>query len=284
MRPILSIMFFLAAGIQACSPLHLLNNFVPGNSYTTTNNISYGQHTRQQLDIYTAANKTCSNCPVLVFFHGGAWHTGEKEEYKFLGEAFASEGFIVVIPGFRLYPEVQFPVFIEDAAQSIRWVRDNITRYGGNPDNINLMGHSSGAHITMMLLFDQHYFKDGNVPRTSIKSAIGLAGPYDFLPANEKLIVNIFSTAAPPEMGEPMHFVSNTGVPVLLATGLEDRRVNPDNSLKLAKKLRQENAKVKLITYPETGHSGILLSLSKPLRHLSPAFADSLAFIRESSR
>lgn len=277
-------LLFLIPIIQACSPLYLLNNFVSESSYEYTNNISYGQRSKQRLDIYSPAEINCTQCPVLIFFHGGAWHTGEKEEYKFLGEAFASEGFIVVIPDFRLYPEVRFPVFIEDAAKSVRWVRDNIQKQGGNPDNINLMGHSSGAHITMMLAFEPHYLLDENVALNSIRSATGLAGPYDFLPTKEALVTNVFSTANPPEISQPINFAKENGFPVLLATGLNDQRVNPDNSFKFANALKKSNAQVKLITYTNVGHAGILLSLSKPLRHLSPVFSDSLRFIRESSK
>lgn len=279
-----SFLLFLIPIIQACSPLYLLNNFVPESDYKQTSSIGYGQHPEQQLDIYSPTKINCSQCPVLIFFHGGAWHTGEKEEYKFLGEAYASEGFIVVIPDYRLYPEVRFPIFIEDAAKSVRWVRENIQKHGGNPDNINLMGHSSGAHITMMLAFDQRYLLDENVALNSIQSATGLAGPYDFLPTKEALVTNVFSTASPPEISQPINFAKENGFPVLLATGLNDRRVNPDNSFKFAKALKENNVRVKLITYTDVGHVGILLSLSRPLRHLSPAFTDSLKFIRESTK
>jgi dipeptidyl aminopeptidase/acylaminoacyl peptidase len=142
------------------------------------------------------------------------------------------------------------------------------------------MGHSAGAHIIMMLAFDPQYLEHVEVPISSIRSVIGLAGPYDFLPLREPHIQKIFSTAKPLESSQPINFASATAPPVLLAMGLKDKRVDPQNSLRMAAAIEAKGGRVQLISYPDIGHSKILLSLSRPLRASSSVYHDTLAFIQ----
>ncbi len=277
--------FFLAIltsllSIAGCSPLSLLNTFVPSDGYRRTADIVYGEDKIQKLDIYQPT-QPCDHCPVLIWIHGGAWNSGEKEEYQFVGEAFASAGMLVVIPGYRKYPQVRFPGFIEDAASAVSWVRSNIQRYGGNPDDLNLMGHSAGAHIAMMLTFDPQYLAQVKVPLKSITTAIGLAGPYNFLPIDEQVIAETFATAVPLETSQPITYVTGENPPVLLAAGLKDKRVNPENTFSMARKIQEKGGEVKLVRYLEIGHPGILLSLSRPLRNLSSVYPDVLEFLKQ---
>lgn len=269
----------LLLALQACSPLQLINKVIDDDAYQLTNNIAYGEHTVQKLDVYQPS-VSCDQCPVLIWIYGGAWRSGNKELYTFVGEAFASAGMVVVIPDYRQYPDNLFPDFINDTAAAISWVRENISEYGGNAESLNLMGHSAGAHISMMLAFDPQYLEHVAVPISSIRSVIGLAGPYDFLPLREPHIQKIFSTAKPLESSQPINFASATAPPVLLAMGLKDKRVDPQNSLRMAAAIEAKGGRVQLISYPDIGHSKILLSLSRPLRASSSVYHDTLAFIQ----
>jgi acetyl esterase/lipase len=56
---------------------------------------------------------------LIVFIHGGTWEEGSKDDYLFVGEAFASKGYHVLVPNYRLYPDVAFPGFVEDGAGAI---------------------------------------------------------------------------------------------------------------------------------------------------------------------
>ena len=62
---------------------------------------------------------------VVIFFYGGSWRNGSKTDYRFVAQALTSRGFIVVLPDYRVYPQVIFPAFVEDGALAVRWVRDN---------------------------------------------------------------------------------------------------------------------------------------------------------------
>ena len=119
---------------------------------------------------------------MVLFFYGGNWDSGSKEDYLFLGEALASRGFVVAIADYRIYPEVRYPEFLADGASAARWTFAHIAEYGGDPARVSLMGHSAGAYIALMLALDPDWL---GPERARIKSAVGLAGPYDFLPLTD---------------------------------------------------------------------------------------------------
>ncbi|MBM3601093.1 MAG: alpha/beta hydrolase, partial [Alphaproteobacteria bacterium] len=140
--------------LAACSPLALVNSLVPTADLTAVRDIAYGSAERQRLDVYrpAAANGGAgAGAPVVVFFYGGSWQGGNRGDYLFMAEALAARGLVVVLPDYRVYPEVRFPGFMEDAAAAVRWVRDHAAEHGGDPKRIFLMGHSAGAHIAVLL-------------------------------------------------------------------------------------------------------------------------------------
>jgi acetyl esterase/lipase len=118
--------------IAGCGPAALLNALVPDDGYRVERDLAYGPAARQRLDLYLPS-EVVAPAPVVVFFYGGRWEAGSKADYRFVGQALASRGFVVVIPDYRLYPEVRFPTFVEDGAAAVAWVRRNVDRFGGEP-------------------------------------------------------------------------------------------------------------------------------------------------------
>ncbi|HSK28594.1 MAG TPA: alpha/beta hydrolase, partial [Candidatus Limnocylindria bacterium] len=112
------------AAASADTPALLLNAVVPGEGYTVAKRIAYGADPRQHLDVYVPSERSDS-VPVLAFFYGGSWKTGKRSYYRFIGEAFASRGYMVVVPDYRLYPSVRFPEFVEDGARALKWIEQN---------------------------------------------------------------------------------------------------------------------------------------------------------------
>lgn len=66
-----------------------------------------------------------ANRPVVVFWYGGAWVYGAKEEFRFVAAALAEAGYVAVLPDYRLYPEARFPTFVEDGALALRWAHEH---------------------------------------------------------------------------------------------------------------------------------------------------------------
>lgn len=272
-------LFALAALLLvACSPLPVLNLAVPSSGYKLARDLAYSELPRHRLDVYTPASGRLP-APVVVFFYGGRWSGGAKTQYRFVGQALASQGLVAVIADYRVYPQVRFPAFIEDGAKAVRWTHRNIDEYGGNPDCIFLMGHSAGAHIAAMLALSETYLESESVPRAAICGMVGLAGPYDFLPLTAQDLKDIFSSARDLAETQPINFVDGDIPPLLLMTGADDETVESANSIHLARRVRAAGGRARLVEYPGRGHAGILLALAAPLRKLDPVLKDVVAFI-----
>lgn len=270
---VLAAMLFLSA----CSPYDILNVMVPEETFSRKTDISYGTKPRHRLDVYTPA--TLKSKTVVVFLYGGSWKRGKKKNYYFAGAAFASRGFITVVPDYRVYPTVKFPGFIEDAAAAVQWVRLNIGKYGGDPNRIVLVGHSAGAHIASFLALDKRFLTKAKVPQKSIKGVIGLAGPYAFNPLEYSSVRPIFENAPNPKDIRPINFARAGAPPMLLMHGVDDGLVAPENSQALAAKLLKFGVDADYVPLEETGHLGVLLGLAKPFDKSSPVIQLALRFI-----
>ncbi len=174
------------AAIAASFPVKLLNALTSRQGYTVERGIAYGSQPRQKIDFYLPEN-VAADAPVVVFFYGGGWNRGAREDYLFVGQSLASAGFIVAIPDYRLYPEVVFPAFVADAAEAVGFVRDRFKMRGITERRLFLAGHSAGAHIAALLNLDEHYLAAAHVPRKAVAGVVGLSGPYDFLPLEEDI-------------------------------------------------------------------------------------------------
>jgi acetyl esterase/lipase len=249
-----------------------------------TRSIAYAERSRHRLDVCRPRNTV--GAPVVIFFYGGAWQSGYKELYRYVAKALARRGYVAVVPDYRIYPEVCYPDFLDDGAFVVRWVKDNIARFGGDPDKLFLKGHSAGAHIAAMLSIDGRWLgKVGLNPRRDIAGLIGLAGPYDLMPLpfrDEKLKV-IFGGTDRPET-QPIFHVSPGAPPALLMTGGRDRLVEPSNSTRLAARLVAAGNAATVLTYRHVGHFVIMAAVAPFLRFLVPVLRDIDAFIAETLR
>jgi acetyl esterase/lipase len=240
---------------------------------------AFGQHDRQKLDVYAPVERD-GVLPVLVFIYGGSWRSGDKADYEWLGAALAAQGFLVVVPNYRLVPEVIFPAFVNDCALAVRWVADNAGAYGGDASRIVLSGHSAGAYNAIMLALAGEYLLSAGVEARTVRGAIGLAGPYDFLPFDVDATRNAFGNARNPELTQPVHFAGADAPPLLLLWGEDDDTVGPRNLEGLARAQNAVGGRVETKTYPGVDHIDILLAISRPFRNRAPVLADMTAFAR----
>ena len=84
---------------------------------------------------------------------------GDRGAYAFAARAYAKAGFVVIVPDYRKVPGVRFPAFVQDAADAVKWTRDNVVGYGGDPARIAVAGHSAGAYNAIMLTMDPRWLK-----------------------------------------------------------------------------------------------------------------------------
>jgi acetyl esterase/lipase len=250
-------------------PVDIVNKTISTLGLAVTRHIPFGRHPRQRLDIYAPAKATplvaepgipIEPRPVIVFFYGGSWQSGNRRDYKFVAARLAKRGFVVVVPDYRIYPQVKFPDFLDDGAAAVAWVFKNILAHGGDAGAVFLMGHSAGAYNAAMLALDAAYLDRVGVAAGRLAGVIGLAGPYDFLPFHDPAIAEIFGGPADPQTTQPIHHVRAAAPPALLLHGGRDRTVLPRNTAVLAARLREAGSPVETRIYPKLGHIGILLA------------------------
>ena len=263
----------------ASAPLPAFNMLVAkdAGSKLLVADVAYGGLPRQKLDIYVPTARPAGRpLPVILFFYGGAWSSGDRGDYTFVGRALAAQGFVVVIPDYRLVPGVRFPAFVEDAAASVRWVRTHIAAVaGGDPDRIIVSGHSAGAYNAAMLAVDPHWL---GRDYSAIRGLIGLAGPYDFAPFDDPAAIAAFGQWHDIRKTQPVAVAVRGAPPALLASGDEDRRVRPHNSDALAEVLTRLGSSVERRRYAGVDHVTILVDLAKPLRSRAAIFDDMIGF------
>ena len=241
-------------------------------------NIAYGPLNRQRLDVYEAAADSKRKA-IVLFFYGGGWRDGDRATYQFVGAALAAQGLTTVIADYRLFPEVGFPAFMQDAALAYGWVDAHLNAVEGNAPII-LMGHSAGGYIAALLALDRRYLAEVAPGAQKPAGVVGLAGPYAFDPTNWPSTREIFvGAAADPDMARPVAFVTPEAPPMLLLRGLADETVRDFNAEELAKALRANQVEVDLRQFAGISHSGLVLALSRPLRWRAPVLRDSVAFI-----
>jgi len=266
--------------LSACSPLSLVNAVSPAGDATATTALAYAPGERHMLDVYRPAAQA-GRAPVIVFFYGGNWVSGDRADYAFVGRALAARGFVVVVPDYRLYPQVRYPDFLDDGAQAVAWTRRTIASHGGDPDRIFLMGHSAGAYNAAMLALDARWIGKQGIKPSVLRGWIGLAGPYDFLPIENPTTRPVFHYPDTPRDSQPLDFASAGSPPALLIAPREDKVVNPArNTGGMAARLREKQVPVREFYYDGVSHATLVASLSTSLKRLAPTLDAVDEFVR----
>jgi acetyl esterase/lipase len=273
----------LGAMAMILDPLGSFNALMPKDrsSARVAEAVAYGAGERLKLDLYAPRAADKDKRPIVIFFYGGSWNSGRRQGYAFAARALAARGFLVVIPDYRLAPEVRYPDFLRDCAESVHWVRRHAGEYGGDGERIVLAGHSAGAYNAAMLALDPGLL---GPDRAAVRGFVGLAGPYDFLPLDDGATIAAFGAWPRPAETQPISHAAPGAPPALLLHGDADTRVKPRNSRKLAGLLQAAGSDVRLKLYPGLGHIGILTALAIPFRRQAPVLADVASFAGEMTR
>jgi acetyl esterase/lipase len=263
--------------MRGFSPADILNVITPHGLWNKIEGLSYGTGPRHKLDIYRP--RTAARAPVVVFFYGGSWQTGSRDLYHFLGAALATRGVVTVVPDYSVFPQARFPDFLGDAARAVSFVRDHAPVWGGDAGRLSVMGHSAGAYIAAMLTFDRQWLTAvGIEPRRDLAGFIGLAGPYDFLPIRDKTLQVIFGGPDRADT-QPIRHVSGPTPPALLISARRDSIVSPDNTTRLAARIRANGGDVDERYYLLVGHLGLIATFAPGFRALAPILSDVTRFL-----
>ena len=286
-----SLLAMLPALLTACSALDVLNATVSTDTYRQFADLPYGDKHRQKLDVYmpsqTLGNKAlvAGASPMVVFFYGGSWSSGDRADYRFVGEALAAQGIVAVVADYRLSPEVRYPVFLQDSALATRWAFDNAQKYGADPTRIFVMGHSAGAYNAAMLALDKRWLGGVGLNPAKLAGWIGLAGPYDFLPIGDRKTQIAFEWPGTPPDSQALFHASSASPPALLLAPEKDSLVNTQRStVGLAERLKSSGVRVQSELYDTVSHVSIVATMASVLRSRAPVLERVTAFVKANGR
>lgn len=228
-----------------------------------------------KLDLY---RPTTSNWPLIVFVHGGGWDSGDKDfraggadVYANVGRYYAARGIGVAVINYRLQPRVTWQDQVEDVRTAVSWVRARTVAYGGQPEQIFLMGHSAGTHLAALVALSAT-----SEMRPAIRGVIAVSGAgldladektYQ-LGADRDYYVARFragdASDAWKRRASPVHLVSPQAPPFLILFAKGETSALQHQSQLLHAELEKNGVASRLVPVPGESHTRIVLALSHP--------------------
>lgn len=245
----------------------------PAAAHRVASDLAYGPHPRQRLDVYRP-KAASADLPLVVFLYGGAWNSGDRRDYGFVGRSLAARGHVVVVPDYRVLPEVEYPEFLVDCVRAVRWATARAREFGARASRLVLAGHSAGAYNAAMLGLDPGYGVSAEV-----RAVVGLSGPYDFYPFDIDISRRTFGAVADPLTTQPINFVTGRAPPMFLASADGDKLVYPRNTTALSARLRDHGVAVVERHIPGGGHPTTLLELGSLFGGKTELLAEMTGFI-----
>lgn len=236
--------------------------------------VERGREVTDRLRVDTYRSAGVSGAPVVVFVYGGGWESGARGQFarwaldaaggasansRATADDDVSEEFVAVEVEYRLSDEATFPAQIRDVRRCLSWVRANAETFGGDGDRVAVVGHSAGAHLSLLAALAPDGAFGGRGPAPAVDAAVGVSGAYD-LRADETAEVRALLGGGPDDhpdryaAASPLTHVSGDAPPTFLLHGEADGVVSVESSETLAASLAEAGARVKLRTDPGADH------------------------------
>lgn len=270
LRMVLSAALVLA--VAACAQTTTPADSGGAEGVRKTGGIRYEAGPRGLLDVYRPAGE--GPFPVIFFVFGGAWESGDRQEYSFIGEAFAHRGFVTVIADYMLYPPAVYPDFLWDGAAAMAWTVENIADYDGDPERLAIVGHSAGSYNAAMLAYDKRWLSGAGVDPAVVDAFVGVSGPYEIYPYTFPPTEEVFGNT-PNNSTEPFEHFDAGNPPALLLHGTKDATVGHDQSQLMAAKMRIAGLSAHLVLLAGETHMEPLYGMGLPPKQ-NPAVVDPI--------
>lgn len=255
-----------------------------GGRVTLHENVVFADHDGRELacDVFLPPEGAERPAPGLLMVHGGAWQVGEPAQLRGYGFLIGREGYVCVMPQYRLSSEATWPAPLHDVKAALRWMRTHAADLGLDPNRIAASGHSSGGHLAMMLAATPgHDVLDGDpagdrsggldalggdaaartpVTDTSVQSVISFYGPSLLEPGAAMLKSSVEALmgpdAGPDRYAEasPLTYLGDGFPPTLLLHAVRDEIVPVEQSIDLYDKLRALDVPAELHTFDGCPH------------------------------
>ena len=277
--------------------LSLLGADVPPTLAPTKADVPYAGTTefRQTLNVYAPATKPAKPAPVIFWIHGGGWRGGEKTNVQLKPKFFTDLGYVFVSTNHRYVTTTPMNGIFGDVAQALRWTHDHAAEFGGDPDRVVIMGHSSGAQLAAYLAIDERPLKAVGLSLAMFKGCVPVDADTFDVPAVIDLATANRKAAGKPEPtyghreifgGKPelwteysavTHVAAGKGIPPFLILHDAAAPLTPDQAGRLAARLSAAGIPVRNFGAKDTNHGKINADLGVPG---DPSTAELLAFLK----
>jgi acetyl esterase/lipase len=222
-------------------------------NYTLVEDVAYGDDASQKLDVYLPKGLS-DKSPVVIFYHGGFWTSGDKKAGQGFAETLVANGIIAVSANYRLYPnpENTLPYFMADAARVAKWVKDNIDLINGDTNSVYLSGFSAGAYIAAMLSINEDYFKTLGLTFKDFAGTIASAGTYNFYPIPSEPYITIFKDNE--WASELNRLARGNNQPILFLASKSDEVVAIGNAESLVNQITALGGPAQLVSFDTLKH------------------------------
>ena len=224
------------------------------------------------LDLYIPSSKLSPY--LIVWVHGGAWHSGSKESPPL---SFVKAGYALASVDYRLSVEARFPAQMHDIKAAIRYLRANAVKHGYRSDKIIIGGSSAGAHLAVLAgVTNNDLSLEGNLGEyrntsSSVQAILDYYGPTNFTTILKQSTPHGVGVRGPamalllgktvdniPEMARkasPVFQVDAHDPPLLIFHGDQDVQVPINQSHELVGAYTSNNLKVQLEVVYGAGHT-----------------------------
>lgn len=258
------------AGLGAAAALSGSACAAPQPAPDGTVEIGWGIHPRQKLDLYPQAG--LKDAPVVLFVHGGGWAAGSRKSVYALPDFARRHGFLLASTGYRFWPDADAGGVAQDVADATRWLLRNVRKYGGDPDRVFLLGHSSGAHAAALAAVGEGRL---GVRRKRLGGVVSLdSSGFDMVevlaalrradppPATARLFEQAFGDRA--AALSPMRLIRpGTAYPPFLLLHAAGTAAGPQG-LRFATLLRMAGGRAEVVAAPGDTHMSLLTGLGLP--------------------
>ena len=220
--------------------------------------IAYGLHPRHRLDVFSAGQGS----PAVIFFHGGYWRWGSKDERRFLACEWNRQGVSWIGVNYRIVPANSLADAVSDARASVAWIADHAEGLGIDGSRLHVTGNSAGAHLAAMVAAAD--WGEGE-SRPEIASLLVISGLFDLVPllqasANDWLQL----TPESAEALSPCQHMPPPDLPILVCWGGDETEAFAFQSRNYADICRASGNEVELFVSPGADHFDMIGELGTP--------------------